>query len=783
MGVMGADITAELAENERVRDEQATFEVADQSLQALVAVGPSGVPDVVAESGQALQQIIEDNPDSARIRGLVQNARSRIFRASQSTYLAGGARGELEFLIGVSNGDFDILGLDVIAKTVEGVADRRADLISELLTDAVLGEDYGPVENKGGRFPTYDNLPDTLELKALKAQAEDLPEFERDIVVRGLDALIERTRRRAHAANFVTDFVNEVIPEIPGFSQNPAAQAAFDDFFLKGIQPWLDSPEVEAREKTAFLQRTFLQLGVVPQSMQKWVLGQIRNANPNPEEALNILSIAKAFVAVDPLPLPGLQPLTKGKTPTSKLPDEWLSTSEKSLLRYMARHAVEGPLSASNVYSQYLTIAQDRGATKPSASLSATRDSEIAKSAKKDLRELTERIEELYGSRIDQVPKSLLDSYREILTAESIRLEGIGLTEEEIEDTAKDFAARQVLDANPPVKLFGRTFMDGPVYGLLEGGKYPVDSIEVEIVEAFKQVGMDPNKGDLLQRFRLIQEDGMDPNEFKILILGADGRPSNYLQSKEGEARFRFDGKNSVYQKTIEGARLIGLEEHFDHLESTEPSARLRKAFIDDLISSFFLTRDEFVNQYAGSNELAMKYTQRTAPPVQVGSLTFFDEKEAPQEVARKRRDNLFSRVESGNALFTVRPSLEEQWDREYEAKLKELSGRSIFGTSPMLESAGGGWRIAPWYSEEEGQEIAEKAANKAVLLELEHELGEASIADIMRFAETGLYPNEEGPAASPVRDPKSIEQLDLPEIPLEEAFNPSEILKRLGGK
>lgn len=767
-GLMAADLGAEFADNALTQDSLAVQRAADTSIAFLEESGPDAAPEIIAEAGAALAGLEAQRPE---LRGQIQSERKRIFEAVQTTYLAGGAKGELRYHTAISRGDFNGLGLDVIGRAVERASERRAQLLNEMTEAAALDDDWGVLSDEGGRFASFSNIPETLELQALRAEAEDLDEFERDIMVRKLDVMIARRERRAASMKLVESFNEGTSPGLPNLGQNPGLAEAYDAHFNQAVKPWLDNPATPNEEKVAFLQRTFFSLGVVPESAQQWIQGNLRTANPNPE---TLLSIAKAFVAVDPMPLPGLRRGGPGgQQLTTTVGTDWLKAPEKDLLRFMAQNAGEGPGSAALAYEQAIDFrdAKQSGGAAGAGSLSPTLDSKAAKQSRKELQKISDRISDLYGGKIDVFGQNMADRYRELATAEAHRLlsiGGTGLSEEQALEAGYDLAGRQLLDTDPPVRLFDRTFMSGPINELFENGKYTARTLEMQIVQAFNDAGEDVTRGNMLNRFQLIQEDGMAPNEFRILVLPGKGDPvARWLQDPDGRTgRFRFDGPNSVEQKTLEGLRLAGVEKVAQNMGSDGATAM--QTVRDDLFDAAFLTRDDFVNRYASPYESSL------VPFGGADDLTPLRERNrirASAEELQARRDNLFSRVESGERLFTVRKQLADSWQREYDATTKKFTPKALFEIIPGVPVYN-----REGFSPESLDNIARQAADKAVRIEIERELKDASVAEIMRFFETGLYPSEDGPSVPALRPPTPVGP-GLPEIGLDEAFSPSDIL------
>ena len=717
-GVLGADLTAELENNSLKQDGLSVGATGDAAVGFLNTLGPAGVPGVVADAGSVFDKLQQERPE---LRNLIQQERKRVFRAVQSTYLAGGAKGELQYQIGLSNGDFDALGLDVIGGAVQKAAERRADLIAEMAEASVLDSDYGALKDTGERFPGFSELPETLVLEALKLEAQGLDDLERDRLTRGLDVLIDRRERRATAMTAVADFNNEKRDGLPHLGQNPEYEAAYNEHFNQAVRPWLLNDAIPAGEKEAFLQRSLLSLGVVPRALQQFIGQELRTTNANPER---LLAIANAVFSVSPAPLPGVKAPPGGQTLGAALDTSFLKGPEMDLLRFMHLNAGEGPGSAALAYENALNFQEaQRSGSSGDGRLSPTLDSAAAKAAAEADKDLRERISVVHGADVDVIGDNTLTRVREIATAEAHRLMGLagtGLTEADAVEIGNDFAIRNVLDVDPPIRLFDRTFMSGPVYDLLEKGKYTSRMIEIELLDTFKQAGEDTTKGDLLNRFVLVQAAGLDPDNFNIIIKGTDDEPARFLKMSQEDgapnAIAKFDGAESVQQKTMEGLRVAGMERVGGVLERQSKGAAARVH--TDMIEAVFLNREDFIGRYAQGYEVLFDPDSPTTPP---------EIKESIEEL-QDRRNRIFGRVGKGRPLYETRPQLRKSWAKERAAKIRQLTSSR------------------PGFMGPEVIKFAERSADKVIRLELQRELGDATVEQIIRFYETGLYPNEPGP-------------------------------------
>lgn len=766
-GNVGADLTAEFEQNDLEIDILAGEQAADAAIGFIGEVGSEFAPLYVTEAAQVFDLLQTERPE---LREHLQRQRRRVFQAAQTEYLKDGAKGELRFTIALSEGTFDALGMDVVGPTARKAAERRSDLLAEMAEDSILDDNYGVLTEKGGRFPGYSNVPETTELRALKEDAQGLPEHERDQLVRALDVLIDRRERRAAAMETVEAFHGEQLGAIP-LVQNPEIRAAYDQHFRESIVPFfLGNPEVPREEKTAFLQRNLLGLGVVPQSMQEFVQQVVRNANPDPE---TFRAIGEAFAVVEGVPVPGAKAPPSGQSLSAKLDMNWISKQERELLSFVARNAGEGPGASALALQKGLEFqeATRSGGGGSSRALSATADSKAAREAEKADEALRERVSVVYDAPVDVIGDHMLGRIRELTLAEAHRLvniPGTGMSEDEALQAAQDEAIRQVLDSDPPVRLHDRVFMSGPINALLENGKYTPQMIEMEIEDGFRVAGIDPGEGDWMDRYVLIQEAGMDPTDFRILIRGDDETPWRFLEDQDGmQAIIRIDGETSVHTEMTEGLKLAGMEHLQKHTQSSQPGKAER--VMDDLVSATFLTREDFMGRYVASFEPSSRGMPETVASGIRRSLE--------SGAARARRNALTSRVPEGAPIWEVRPGLREKWQAEYDAKVKDLTPREMFEIVPgvpVMNRAG--------YRPDDLHNLATKAADKAIHTELRREFQGATVDQFMRFLESGLYPAESGVDLPPLRQPEPG-GLDLPEIQLEDAFSPAEILRERGGQ
>lgn len=753
-GLLGADLTAELAGNVLAINTQAVQEAADKGLEALSSLGPDAAEDVIAETGALFDRIKEESPE---LRRIVQAQQVRLWQGVKTSFLSGGAKGELRFQIGLSSGDFDGLGIDVIGRDVQGAAERRSSLLSEMGEAALLDDDYGVLSDQGGAFPAFSVEPELAELDALIIDAEGLPDFEKNDLVPKLIAVRDRRIGRSVAMKLVQGFNEGEIASLPNLQQHPHLATAFDAHFKQAVAPKLAN--MDRKEKTAYLTRTYLGLGSVPPSMQEWTLLQLRSTNPDAE---TFMAIAETFVSLDPAPLAGQGRLDiQGAKTTAVLSLKWMTDGEKDFLRSMVQvGGGEGPAQAAAAYGAALNIqeAKRSGNASSGTPLTSKADRKAAEAALGATKELEAGLKELMGVnvRIGAVREAQV---RALITSENETLRGLkgsSLTDQEMEASATDAALRKFTDLHPPVVLFGdRGFMSGPLDAVLEDGKYTTNMIEVELTDAFEKAGVDINEGDFKDRFELVQRDNMEPNEFLVLIKGVPGKePARLLLHDRKEAIVKLDGKSSREQAMLQGLKALGMESAAKGVlkEGGEAAAGARA----DMVDGFFLTRENWINHWApGFGKFSANDAARVLP-----------------EDAIERADDLFSRVEEGKPLYTISPKLKDEWQRVFDSERAKIFSAESETSRLVTKGRYGDGNV----DMKRVEARARDRADGAVRAILERKFKDASIEDMIEFYRTGAFPGEKPADVVKPRGLPFPEDQDLPEIPLGDAFSPSDV-------
>lgn len=747
-GDLAANTDALLKQNLDTRDAIAVGDTGSKAISYLEAGGPLVAESVVEAAAGVLGEIEARNPE---LRAAVQREKSRIWEGVKTSYMKDGVSGEVDFYVDLRLGAFDPLGLDTLGRDAKDAPERLSRAIGELADAALNDDDFGVLTEGSGRFPTFTQGPGVTELEAIKMKTEGLPEFEGQEVRRGLQVAIDRRKRRQKSMDLVHRYYNEGIRLSRGDWGNEDLLAAHDHYFENVIGPYLTRQGADEIEGMPIvrdvLRRSVIDRGFVTQAERGWILGVTESADPVPGA---FMGIAQALASVDPALPPAVGKREEGEPLGAALDTSWIPKVTKDRIRYLAERGTQLPSSALQAAYAF-EESQRKGSL--SGAVNAPVSKAAAKEAQKKAAEVEASVRRVIGGQVDQIGVNVQKMILEDGAAETQRLMQAGWPEEEATRSGMDFAARKVLDANPPVTLWGRSYLSKPIHDLTEGGKYTTRMIEIEFADAFSKLGYDVAAGDFLERVYIWQEDGMGPNEFHAALLGTDSEPAKPLLYPEGHehagapARIEVRGEKAIETQM----RTVGQQLMMVEAGKGAKSEEAQAAWKEDVFRGLLSDRGEFISRYLTQWETGSSSDAVGVSIPRQGALGPTISAEA-----REKLNTQWTRVPEGAPMIAVRPKLYQEWQREYETAYSNAVKPwfRILGHGDGPTGIGGipVYRRMPDMPDEMRKQIARESANKAIMGVLMREFEGAKPESVMRFLETGLFPRE--PAGTDVGDP-----------------------------
>lgn len=768
-GALNSDVTVELSEQKKRRNVQGITQAGDMALEFTEASPIESFHEVASTLADAADRIVAEDPE---LREQALRQKARVFEGMRArSRVAGGRKGEIQFLAGVAHGDFDSLGLDVIGPEMTNLRPRINNLIREELESAVLDDSYGIQVDKGGLFPGYQNDGESLELKALQADLEGLEGLEG--ARRDIGGVIAHRERRAESMTRIEDHF-ETGEALPHMARDTELRAAYNSFFTQNVAPWLegDSP-IEDKVKT--LVRTSRGVGFWPESAQTWITGQLRTTDPNPEV---LAAIAASYAMLSPNPVlaasvttsrPGLAAEMQGL----KLPNistDWLDDGDRELLASMARNSSMDPALALQVAQERQQLESQRGtrqaAAQGRASVADALDEATVEKAQREwnkgVDQLKDRLSESFGVDVDEIGPQLNTQIREVYES-ALHRKLQTLPPEDAHRSALDFALSEVMDSNPPVTLFGRTYLSGPLNDVLKNGDYPPEMIELEVSEALQSQGFDTSDRDFMKRVRIVRPPfaSLNEGEFMVEILGTDGgffssaEAGGLLERDEGEGPqiLKIKGDESLYERAQSAAQVLGIDENSQSklaaigLEGAEETR-------DDLLQSILLDSkgwQRYASSFAPKRPVrpgfsVLRGSRRTAFADE-GEVQLLNTPEVRQLEAAGQIGSFMQRrfSESGNGpLLKSSPMLKRIWDANYQEEFDRIVENQPGGRAAVRAQA---------------QAWATAKANAAALEVAGREL--ETIDDVLNFIIVGSLPSERALAAEQA-------EREIPDNPLE---------------
>jgi len=640
-GLLSADLTEEL---EKARNFQAGLSIDDtvsKAVQYAQAFEPQFLPMMGQEALDALDQVSRPGFEKAK-----EAAKIRIFSAIKNSYIGrGGSFGELRFNSDLAHGDFDRFGDVALADKAQAVG-RSAVIASEILQarNARGGADWGDPIDNGGLFPTFDLRPGMKDLEALIADTDWIPGPEGDEIRNQLGAAILRDGRTQELIDKAMEPFFENGGDLSWIRYNEAGRTAHDAYFLRNVQPWLNNPQVPARDKAKFIQRELLGVGYMTPAVSTWIQGQFNTANPDNAELLMEISLATATLGANPLlahkastSRPELEQEAAGIRPIDMIPA--FTGDQQKLRDRLVRLSHLPPALAYVRATEGLQQEEQQGA-KGDTLRRQFAPSEADFKAEREATRIAEGLRDrfkLQGSNVDAITNEMIGKIRAGIDGNASRYPD----SEEGRNANIDDRVAEFLKTNKHISLFGKEYFSSDIVDSL--GDLPPQSLEYDILRGLEAQGIDIKDGDIRDRIFIFKTpaEGLEPAQFRVGVTQSGDKPGGMIPRI-----FKVDPKTSDWRALEEQANLSSLSTKMSRLRTEDfPAQR------SDIASALLMEPSEFRLWLYGQT------WDRAKPPPS----------DLPENI-----QTLFQAT-GGKPLLYLFPELAGEWDRTREAARKKF--------------------------------------------------------------------------------------------------------------
>lgn len=738
-GLLESDLGADFERIDLARDTQAIERTGQEATDVIGGQALENISGTVGAASSALDQIVRDRPE---LLSNVEQEKARILRSIKTRYIQrSGAAGEARYLIDLLSGEFDGLGSDTISGEVSRAPGRLPFVLNEVSRQSFQDDQYGQETRGQGQFSRYSPNTDVLELAAIGLEAEGLPEGPlKTLVQASMRGAIQTKQARSRFISQVADWANGVGP-LPNVAGNEQAEKAFDFYFNQQLVPWFQDSNVSRDDKILRLTTMLRQVGFYTPAVSSFLKNVIRQPDLNPE-LTQAIAYTRAFVSPTPFSALNIEfsdekrfEQLRGRFPLNI--KDVFNDDEKAFLNDVVRLS---DIDAPTAVTDALRLRESRGESRSVASRgrSSGEDSagldflppETREELKEDASTLTEFLldqgADLTGTTAGErflrgfgrgltfrlpkgdrpiISENVEAQFRSAWEAEFVRLDALGLSPAQAARDAKFVAADRVLKANPVVPLFGRAFIQ-PNLGRLGTPKM----IERELIEIFQKNGLDLTKGNLSQRFILLQKPGAPANSFLVWIeadpdkpIGGDNVPQ--MLKRKGtnlDEELILDADDSVQSRLEDAISVAGMQNSFRIMQKAmggrEPGATQG---LDETINQMLVMDRETMRQLSDSyvesvtaggipgtavlplrGDVSELRGIRTDPDLSLGRplRTAREEQSSPSGLNASSllpaHQLLVRELRRNRTLAHRSPRLRAEWERTFEKAKKELPSR-----------------------------------------------------------------------------------------------------------
>jgi len=648
----------------------------EDSYAELSQFAADGFGETAAEEfGKFADNLVADYPE---FREQVDKYRQGIFAAIKTGY--GSDWGQVAYQIDLSQGAFDALGADIVGPTKVIALEQAAFSASRLLQLTETTPMFGDAVPTMGPISTLQRtgIPDQLQSLLVSLEpAQDTP------IGGALSATLRSSITQAQAQEQYLSVIDEWAmgrgQHVGVLTMTPEVETVFNTWWSQAAEQ--DLLRMEPDEAYRWLRGHLPQMDRLPDSVQRFVLGQLNNNNPNP---LMASAVAKAVM--------GINDSNPGRivgTGPDAMPTTVFDGSTVAMLSHLAKYgSTTDAVSASLALQTATGLGAGQAAFVGTAQLPASASKAMQEKVKDELRLVEKRFEagaESMGLDKVEFDSLTVQQTRDILSAANVHYlaeaqRGTPLKDDAaMQQYAVDLAVHDFLNTHKPIRIGEKVHFNRELTDAL--GDNPPDAIEFELYTYFKEDGYsDRDATALLNRVMLY--DYHPSTGFKVMLRPEDEdgvftfytRPGDELY---GGTRFRFDAADNAWLRATQATQdILWLDGANQALrgeggEGGEVAAsRARQEFVD-------LAMMSPEQQIAGRNKAIAAWQN------QEGFLTQF--KLGLTQATR------------GGLRFDVGPSSDDLdrigRNREYIAELQQLPGqRYVFMANPkyrnMYESA-----------------------------------------------------------------------------------------------